>query len=212
MYPKIVWPRVSFVTLAALVHKTFLHCACPNVPSNCLSERKHCHTGCICKTFLHGAFSNVSSKRQPEKRHSHIYCICLTLLHGGFLNVSSNGLSVRMKSHTGCISFWMNRIFSFFPVHCSASFSISSQRECILLWPDCMLPSSLQRSSSITIQVVLFLGPNSVFKLRGTFNVSLLFQGKENSESAYKAAIIPNDPASTNWKFRCNLLHLDQCQ
>ena len=50
----------------------------------------------------------------------------------------------------------------------------------------------------ITIQVVLFLGPNSVFKLRGTFNVSLLFQGKENSESAYKAAIIPNDPASTN--------------
>ena len=35
-----------------------------------------------------------------------------------------------------------------------------------------------------------------------------MFQGNENSESAYKAAIIPNDPASTNRKFRCDVLHL----
>ena len=41
---------------------TFLHhCVFSNVSSNCVPEKMHIHTGCICLAFLHCAFSNVSS-------------------------------------------------------------------------------------------------------------------------------------------------------
>ena len=69
---------------------TFPHCAFSNVSSNCLSEKRHSHIGCICLTFLQCAFSNVSSNCLPQRMHSHIGCICSSFLHCGFSNVSSN--------------------------------------------------------------------------------------------------------------------------
>ena len=71
---------------------SLFHCAFSSVSSNHLSEKKHCHIGCICLTFLDCVFSNVSSNCMPEKMHSHIGCICLTFLHCAFSNVSSNHL------------------------------------------------------------------------------------------------------------------------
>ena len=41
-------------------------CEFSNVASNCISERMHSHTGCICLVFLHCVFSNVSSNQQRE--------------------------------------------------------------------------------------------------------------------------------------------------
>ena len=101
---------------------------------------------------------------------------------------------------------FLSELIEYFPVHFSASFSRSSQRECILSWPDCMLPSSLQRSSSITIQVVLFLGPNSVFKLRGTFNVSLLFQGKRKQWKCIQGCYNPKWPCKYKLKVQMQSL------
>ena len=81
----------------------FLHRVLSNVSSNCLPQKRHSHTGCICLTLLHYAFSSVSSNGLSEKRHSRIGCISLTFLHCAFSNVSSNGLPEKRQSHIGCI-------------------------------------------------------------------------------------------------------------
>ena len=83
------WP-VSIVSSSKV--QTFPHCAFSNVSSNCLPERMHTRTGCICLAFLHCAFSNVASNHLLGKMQSHNGCICLTFLHCAFSNVSSERL------------------------------------------------------------------------------------------------------------------------
>ena len=98
---------------------SLFHCAFSSVSSNHLSEKKHCHIGCICLTFIDCAFSNVFSNCLREKRQSHIGHICLTFLHCALSNVSSNHLPQRKRSHTGyiCLAF----------LHC-AFLNVSSNR------------------------------------------------------------------------------------
>ena len=66
MCHKIVYPRGFIFTLVAYVlpfSGVFL-----NESSNCLPEKMHIHTGCICLTFLQCVFSNTASNRLPEMR------------------------------------------------------------------------------------------------------------------------------------------------
>ena len=88
-----------------------------NVSSNCLHERMHTHTGCICLTFLHCAFSNVSSNGLYEQMHSHIGCIYSSFLHCVFSNVPTKHLHRRMQSHTGCICSFSLLRFKISPQH-----------------------------------------------------------------------------------------------
>ena len=56
-----VSPQFACLSGCIITLVAFLHSVFSNVPSNCLPERMHNHTGCICLTFLHCVLSNVSS-------------------------------------------------------------------------------------------------------------------------------------------------------
>ena len=72
----------------AFIDFNCLHCCgFLDVSSNCLPERMHNHTGCICLIFHHCGFSNVSSKHLHQRMHSHIGYIYLTFLLCVFSNV-----------------------------------------------------------------------------------------------------------------------------
>ena len=71
--------------------------------SNCLHERMHNRTGCICLDFLHCGFSNVSSNRLLDRMHNHTGYICLTFPHCSLSNVSSKRWHRQLHSHIGYI-------------------------------------------------------------------------------------------------------------
>ena len=112
--------RMKYILWNAPASSIPPHCVFLNVSSNCLNQRMHICTDCICLTFLQCAFSNVSSKGLPERMHlitlipqsAGIRGCKITLvafvwffLHCAPSNVSSNRLPERMHTHTGLFDF-----------------------------------------------------------------------------------------------------------
>ena len=112
--------RMKYILWNAPASSIPPHCVFLNVSSNCLNQRMHNCTDCICLTFLQCAFSNVSSKGLPERMHlitlipqsAGIRGCKITLvafvwffLHCAPSNVSSNRLPERMHTHTGLFDF-----------------------------------------------------------------------------------------------------------
>ena len=127
---------MSYILWMASAWSIFLHCVFSNVPSSCLPERMHNHTGCICLTFLHCGFSNDPLMHMDQSMHSHTGCICLSFLHCGLSYVSSNRLcplSLSLKPDWLC--FYYNllvRYFDPFPtfkkriVFCNSCFQLKA--------------------------------------------------------------------------------------